>query len=127
MQQGASVPQSFDQIRAAFRWQIPQRFNVAHAICTRHARLTPEAPALVFVEHDGRARTYPFSEMETLSCRLANALAALGVGPGTIVGANLPQGPEIILAHIAVTRLGGIILPLTVLFATVATMSRVGL
>lgn len=124
MQPNISVQRSFDQILSAFRWQIPERFNVADAICTRHARATPDAPALIFVDHDGRARTTTFGELETLSCRLANALAALGAGPGTIVGANLPQGPEIILAHVAVTRLGGIILPLTVLFGPDALRYR---
>ena len=113
-----------EAVRAAFRWQIPERFNIAQAVCRRHARATPDAPALIHVAGDGRVRTYTYGELETLSCRLANALGALGVVPGTVVGVNLPQGPETILALIATTRLGAIFLPLAVLFGPDALRHR---
>ena len=115
---------SYDQIRTNFRWNIPARFNIAEAICGRHARATPDAPALIFVETDGSARTFSYGEMETLSSRLANALTALGVGPGGIVAVNLPQGPETILTLIAATRIGAIFLPLAALFGTDALRYR---
>lgn len=115
---------SYDQIHSNFRWDIPARFNIAEAICGQHARRTPEAPALIFAKDDGTVRTYSYGEMETLSSRLANALTALGVGPGSIVAVNLPQGPETILALIAATRIGAIFLPLAALFGIDALRYR---
>ena len=114
----------YDQIRINFRWGIPARFNIADAICGQHARATPDAPALIIVASDGSARTFSYGEMETLSSRLANALAARGVGPGSIVAVNLPQGPETILSLIAATRLGAIFLPLATLFGPEALRYR---
>lgn len=115
---------SFDDIRAAFRWQIPERFNIAHALCARHAAATPDAPALIFAERDGRARTFTYRDIDDLSARLAHVLTALGVTPGTVVGLNLPQCPETIITHLAVARMGAIVLPLAVLFGPEALRYR---
>ena len=52
---------------------------------------------------------------ETAS-RLANALDHLGVKRGTIVGIHLPQCPRGLISHVAVQKLGGIVLPLFNLF-----------
>ena len=119
-----SATSDYDILCSDFRWNIPARFNIAQAICSRHARTTPDAPALVFAETGRSVRTFSYSEMETLSARLANALAALGVGPGSIVAVNLPQGAEVILALTAATRLGAIFLPLAALFGPDALRYR---
>jgi acetyl-CoA synthetase len=118
-----NIPE-YASLHARFRWDVPARFNIAKAICGQHARRTPEAPALIFVENDGTARTFSYGEMERLSSRLANALVAFGVGPGSIVAVNLPQGPETILTLIAATRIGAIFLPLAVLFGPDALRYR---
>ena len=107
---------SYDEVTANFRWDIPARFNIAEAICARHARRTPDAPALIFEHVDGAIRTWTFVEVERAACRFANVLAHLGVHCGAIVGIHLPQCPESLLAHIAVHKLGAIALPLFNLF-----------
>ena len=38
-----------------FRWDIPDRFNIAAACCDRHADGSGRL-ALIFVDEDGRAR-----------------------------------------------------------------------
>ncbi len=115
---------TYDEIRAAFRWEIPARFNIARALSEDPDRANPEAPALIFVHADGRAETFTRRRLESLASRFANALAALGVGPGSIVGLNLAQCPETVITHIAVAKLGAIVLPLAVLFGPDALRYR---
>lgn len=106
----------YDEVYNSFRWEIPHRFNIGEAICSRHARRSAEAPALIYEQADGSVRRWRFGEMESAACRLANALAHLGVGCGSIVGIHLPQCPESPIAHVAVQKLGAIALPLFNLF-----------
>jgi acetyl-CoA synthetase len=107
---------SYEEVCATFRWNIPERFNIAEAVSARHARQIPDAPALIYEEAGGRVRTWSFSEVDRAGSRFANALAHLGVARGGIVGIHLPQCPESLIAHIAVQKLGSIALPLFNLF-----------
>ena len=50
------------------------------------------------------------------SNRLANALAAHGIGRGDRVAILLPQAPEVAAIHIAIYKLGAVALPLAMLF-----------
>jgi len=109
----AADGRSYEQIRAAFRWRIPDRFNIAAAICDRHVG----AGRLAMIsEADGAAAEVTFEHLQDQSRRLANALAAHGIGRGDRVGILLPQCPEAAIAHLAAYRLGAIALPLFTLF-----------
>ena len=56
----------YADIVANFRWTIPARFNIAHALCERRAAATPDAPALIFAEADGTLRTFSYGELDRL-------------------------------------------------------------
>lgn len=63
-------------------------------LLTQHAEAQPHAPAIIDDAFGNAARTISFAEYEDRACRLANALAALGVSPGdkiTTVGYNHPD------------------------------------
>ena len=110
----AAEGRSYEQVRAAFRWRIPDRFNIAAAICDRHVgagRL-----AMISEAADGTAAALTFEHLQDQSRRLANALAAHGIGRGDRIGILLPQCPEAAIAHLAAYRLGAIALPLFTLF-----------
>ncbi|MCB9745403.1 MAG: AMP-binding protein [Alphaproteobacteria bacterium] len=70
------------------------------------ARARPEAPAFIV---DGLTCTY--GELLERSRRVAAGLAALGVGPGDRVAGLLPAGVELVVAMLAVWRLGAVHVP----------------
>ncbi|HUN50818.1 MAG TPA: acyl-CoA synthetase [Candidatus Sulfotelmatobacter sp.] len=113
---------TYDELRRSFAWDIPARFNIAEAICDRHAGAGREA--LVFQRADGQADRYSFDRLQDGSRRLANALAAHGIARGDRVGILLPQCPETLIAHLALYRLGAVALPLFTLFGPEALEYR---
>jgi len=107
---------SYGQLREAFEWEVPEQFNMADYVCKRWAEETPEAVALYAEEAGGRERTLTFGELGEYTDRLANHLAARGVGRGDRVGVNVGQKPETVLAHVACWKLGAVSIPLSTLF-----------
>lgn len=107
---------TYEETYATFRWEMPRRFNIAAAICDRHADAVPTATALIYEPSTGEVETWSFRRLQRAANRFANALEALGVSRGTIVAIHLPQCPESVIAHVAVQKLGAICLPLFNLF-----------
>ena len=105
---------TYEQVRAAFRWQVPGRFNIATAICDRH--VGRNRLALISETADGAATEMTFEYLQDQSRRLANALAAHGIGRDDRIGILLPQCPEALVTHLAAYRLGAVALPLFTLF-----------
>lgn len=121
--------ETFEDVRRSFKWTIPRRFNIGVDICDKWAAADPGRIAIVDVGPGGRSREYSFADLKALSNRLANALAARGVGRkaagvGDRVGVLLPQRVETALAHIAVTKMGCVSIPLFTLFGPEALEHR---
>ncbi|WP_119461266.1 acyl-CoA synthetase [Rhodospirillaceae bacterium SYSU D60014] len=106
---------SYDEVRKAFRWRIPSRYNIGLDACDRWADGSGRL-ALVHQRHDGGVDHYSFDVLKRLSNRLANVLSAHGVRRGDRVGVLLPQMPETAFAHIAIYKLGAVAVPLFMLF-----------
>src|ERR1044072_615900 len=104
---------SYDEAMRPFPWPPAQRLNMGRAVCERHPR---EALALTGEAADGGVRNWPFGQLLAASSRLANALAAQGIGKGDRVGVFLSQGAELTICHIAGYRMGAVVLPLFSLF-----------
>jgi len=113
---------SYEEVYAGFRWQIPDRFNIAQAICDRH--VGGNRLALIAETMDGAASEWTFERLQDQSCHLANALVALGIVRGDRIGILLPQCPEALITHLAAYRLGAIALPLFTLFGPEALEYR---
>ncbi|MEO0673314.1 MAG: AMP-binding protein, partial [Pseudomonadota bacterium] len=120
------LARDYDHAVRTFDWELPARFNIAAAISDRHARATPDASALIYVAADDQARVWTHGEINTAANRLANALQGLGIAPGDRVGVHLPQSPECLIAHIAILKLGAIVVPLFRLFGPDALCFRLG-
>jgi acetyl-CoA synthetase len=120
------LPQSrsYHELVHAFRWQLPAQFNIGVEVCDRFAVRDPNKLAIVAVDASGRVQDMSYGWLRETSNRLANVLAAHGVGRRDRVAILLPQAPEVAAIHIAVYKLGGIALPLATLFGTDALSYR---
>lgn len=110
---------SYAETRRRFAWDIPARFNIARAVCDRH-----RGTALITIDAAGAPREVSYAVLQDQSCRLANALAALGVVRGDRVAILLPQRVETAVAHIAAYRMGAVALPIFPLFGPDAIAYR---
>ncbi|WP_424927714.1 AMP-binding protein [Amaricoccus tamworthensis] len=117
---------SWEDMQAAFRWDVPERFNIAEVCCDAWARTEPERLALRYVRPDGSERDYTYGQLARASRRLANALKSHGIGRGDRVAVLLPQTPETALTHLAAYRLGAIVVPLFTLFGEDGLLFRLG-
>jgi acetyl-CoA synthetase len=104
----------FDELCRAFRWTIPDPYNIAVDVCDKWSS-EPGRIALIDATSQPEAR-YTFADIARSSNRWANAFAGLGVTRGTRVAVILPQRVEVAVAHLAAYKLGAIAVPLTVLF-----------
>ena len=114
---------SFEEARRSFRWQVLGDFNMAGAVCDRHAGKS-STTALLCETSAGQTTRYTFSDLRSLSNRLANAFQSVGVQPGDRVAIILPQRVETGLCHLATWKMGAVSLPLSVLFGTDALQYR---
>jgi acetyl-CoA synthetase len=114
----------YDRLVAAFRWAIPERYNIGVDVCDRWAAAEPERPAILDVAAGGQVSVTTYGRLRECSNRLANVLRARGVAAGDRVAVLLPQGAAVPIAHIAVYKLGAVALPLAVLFGTDALAYR---
>src|SRR5208282_3769995 len=113
----------YQEIRAAYRWQVPADFNIAHAVCARHAGARSRV-AILWEDESGATARLTFADLQEQANRLCNALSARGVGRGDKVAIMLPQRPETAVAHIACYQLGAVAVPLSFLFGPDALAYR---
>ncbi|AOO84860.1 acyl-CoA synthetase [Bosea vaviloviae] len=116
----------YDGLRAAFRWRIPARYNIAVDICDRWAEAEPQRTAIIEVSQDWRVSPVSFGHLREQSNRLANALRSRGVERGDRIAILLPQGRSVLIAHLAAYKLGAIAVPLAALFGVDALAYRLG-
>ena len=106
-----------DEARQAWRIRIPERANIALDTVGAYARGPHrDHPALVFEDEDATVRRYSFADLDALSNRLAKGLQALGVRPGEPVAVHTGQRPQTALAHLAIHKLGAVVMTLSQLY-----------
>ena len=105
----------YAEIHAAFRWEVPDDFNIAHACCGRWAEDRARF-ALYWEDESGASSSHTFWDLQREANRLSNVLASHGVRRGDKVALILPQRRETIVAHVAVYQMGAVAVPLSFLF-----------
>jgi acetyl-CoA synthetase len=106
---------TYEAAREGFSWDVPPDYNAASDLVGKHE--DPKGRVGLFQAYpDGRRETYTFHDLDTLSDRVANGLASLGVERGDRVGVVVPQKSATMLTHLACWKLGAVSLPLSVLF-----------
>ncbi len=116
--------QSWAQAIEDFEWALPDDLNMAERCCDSWAEIDPNRTALIHILEEGGEEVWTYGGLMRASNRFANAMADLGVEPGDRVATLLPQGPAVLIAHLAAYKLGAIVLPLFTLFGPDALAYR---
>ncbi len=115
---------NYDQLTAAFRWNVPARYNIGVDTCDRWAATDPGRVAVIEIGASGAVTTFSHGALREQSNRLANALRTRGIMPGDRIAILLPQGRSVPIAHGATYKLGAIAVPLAALFGVDAIAYR---
>jgi acetyl-CoA synthetase len=114
-------PAPYDEMCRAFRWEVPERYNIAADVLDKHE---PSRTAMYWEDWQGNERTLTFGDMQALTNRTANALSTYGVREGDRVAVMLPPVPEAAATFLATYKLGGILLSLSILYGDDAIAHR---
>src|SRR3989440_7762052 len=113
---------SYDEARAQHRWEVPDRYNIAHDVCDKHPR---DKLAMVWEDWQGNERRVTCGEMQSLANRAANVLAAHGVQRGDRVAVVAPATAETAAVFLGAWKLGAILLSMSVLYGDEGIQHRV--
>jgi acetyl-CoA synthetase len=123
---GTSPDDGYAALHSQFRWQVPERFNMAE-VCARRWAADPAhaaQTAVIACATDQPARHHSYAELQDQANRLSNALTAQGVQRGDRVAIVLPQRFETAVAYMAVLQMGAVGMPLSQLFGPEALEFR---
>lgn len=107
------------------RWCVGGTTNVVLNVLDRW-RGTPtwDKAAIDWEGEDGSRRTLSYRELDREVCRLAGGLRSLGLTPGDVIAAYLPNLPEAMVAMLAVAKIGAVLMPLFSGFGADAVAAR---
>jgi acetyl-CoA synthetase len=115
--------QTYEEIYASFRWNIPPRYNIATDVCDRHAN-EPGKVALLGEGTDGEVWQLTFRDVQRKANQLANLLSSIGLTKGDRVMLLLGQNPWTAIGHVACWKAGYVSVPVSTLFAPDAVAYR---
>ena len=106
-------------------WCVDGEMNIVHNMIDKHAG-TPvdERIAIKSEIENGTARTLTYKELREEVNKMAVTLRSLGLGKSDAIGVFMPMVPEIVVAMLAIIKIGGIFLPLFSGFGAAAIVSR---
>jgi acetyl-CoA synthetase len=104
---------SYREMREQHRWELPERYNIATDVCDKHPR---DRLAMIWEDWRGHERRVDFGELQDLSAKFANVLAAHGVERGDRVATLLPSLPETAAVFVGTYKRGAILLSMSVLY-----------
>ncbi len=94
-------------------WCVNGVLNIVHNCLDKRIGTPAEhKTALIYESEDGRVRTYTYGQLYREVNKCANALRGLGLQKGDAIGLFMPMIPEIVIALLAIVKIGGIVLPL---------------
>lgn len=96
---------------------IPTTANIAADTVAMHATGSRSHHlALVFEADDGAVAKWTFAELDQEARTLAHGLEKLGLRRGDLVGVHTGQRPESAIAHLAIYKLGAVVVTLSQLY-----------
>ena len=114
------------------KWCVGGKMNIAHNCVDKwqnaEGRMqkaeSGKQIAVAWEGEEGTTRSLTYKELYEQVNQAANALRSLGLGKGDAVGLFMPMTPEIVVALLAIAKIGGIILPLFSGYGAGAVVSR---
>ena len=106
-------------------WCVDGEMNIVHNLLDKYAGTDIDNRLAIKSEiEDGTTRTETYKELREQVDEMAGALRRLGLGRGDAIGVFMPMVPEIVVAMLAIIKIGGIFLPLFSGFGAAAIVSR---
>ena len=107
------------------KWCVDGKMNIVHNCIDKYlgSEISTRA-AIAWEGEEGKTRTLTYEELSREVNKTANALRLLGLGKGDAIGLFMPMTPEIVVALLAIAKIGGIILPLFSGYGAGAIVSR---
>ena len=107
------------------RWCVDGEMNIVHNLLDKYADTNINKKLAIKSENEvGTTRGLTYKELRDQVDRMANSLRTLELGKGDAVGVFMPMVPEIVVAMLAIIKIGGIFLPLFSGFGAAAIVSR---
>ncbi len=107
------------------RWCVDGEMNIVHNLLDKYAGTEIDNRLAIKSEiEDGTTRTVTYKELREQVDEMGGALHRLGLGKGDAIGVFMPMVPEIVVAMLAIIKIGGIFLPLFSGFGAAAIVSR---
>ncbi|HMX19605.1 MAG TPA: AMP-binding protein [Anaerolineales bacterium] len=106
-------------------WCVGGRMNIV-LNCVDKYQSSPNSGrlAMVFEGEEGITKSLTYEMLYKEVNKTANALRSLGLGKGDAVGLFMPMTPEIVIALLAIAKIGGVVLPLFSGYGAGAIVSR---
>ena len=111
--------------KATPQWCVGGEMNIVHNLLDKYAGTPTDRKIAIKSEtEDGKSRRLTYAELRAEVDEMATALRSLGLGKGDAIGVFMPMVPEIVIAMLAIIKIGGIFLPLFSGFGASAIVSR---
>jgi acetyl-CoA synthetase len=111
--------------KATPRWCVGGEMNIVHNLLDKYEGTPTDGKIAIKSEtEDGKSRRLTYAELRAEINKMAAALRSLGLGKGDAIGVFMPMVPEIVIAMLAIIKIGGIFLPLFSGFGASAIVSR---
>lgn len=95
------------------RWCVGGKMNIVSNCLDKYIGTpTEDKVAFIWEGEEGQVKRVTYGQLYTQVNQAANALRGLGLGKGDAVGLFMPMVPEIVVALLAIAKIGAVIVPL---------------
>jgi len=107
------------------RWCVGGMLNIAHNCVDKYyGTEAGKRTAALYESEDGKTRSLTYNQLYIEVNHCANMLRVRGLKKGDAIGLFMPMNPEIVVALLAIAKIGGIVLPLFSGYGASAIASR---
>ena len=116
---------TYDELYNAFRWKVPEYFNIGEVICDRPAQKKGDNPAIFYEDSSGKIKSLTYRELLSKSNQFSNFLRELNIRRGSKVAICTSQKLESVIALISIYKLGCIAVSISPLYNISEVLYRV--